>query len=411
MLKLILFTLILFILGFLFINTSLFDEKLNPEIKNIMQDHMMPAKANNIYFAMMDISKSNGGIQSADDSWKNLYKRCNNRKNTHCVKKMTEQLQKNPISDQRLILLLDRYLQLQQLPVYVDQSEISHKAQLPPFELIMQLNQVFIANSYLNKDTQTFSQFIKSDIRFWRKLLNESKLLLTKMVAAAVIRSDLEYLSASIGSMNFSQQELDDLLLITDDLNLSENNLSQSFKFEHRPIHQLFDKNNQENFSEFFNDLSFIVKWTIQPNATSNTYYEYFTKPLAELSAMSASDFYQTINSENYKKKKQETKKLIRFSPSSLYNLGGKKLVISLIGNAENYIKRIHDLNGMLRLTRLKIKLAENNMLGNPNDIEQWISQSNIKVPYKNEPMKFNKRDNKIYFNCLDQQAVCSVAL
>lgn len=414
-LKLILLSLILFTFIFLFINLSLFDEKLNPEIENILQDHVMPAKADNIYFAMMDIAKVSNKQQMnnhpIDNSWEHLYKRCNSRENTHCVNNMTAQLIKQPIKNEKLQLLLERYRQLYQLPVYVDQSQISHNEQLPPFELLMQLNQILIANSFINNDAQTFSQLIKNDINFWRKILSESKLLLTQMVATAVIRSDLDFLSASINSMNYSKQELNDLLAITDDLNLTENNLNQAFKFEHRPIHHLFDAKNQENFSEFFNNLSFIVKWTIQPNATSNTYYEHFTKPLAELSEMSANDFYQTINSDSYKNKKQEIKDLISFSPSILYNLGGKKLVISLIGKAEDYIKRIHDLNGMLRLTRLKIKMAENNLNGNANNIEAFIHQSGIKVPYKNESMKFNKKDNKIYFNCLDQQAVCSVAL
>jgi len=72
-----------------------------------------------------------------------------------------------------------------------------------------------------------------------------------------------------------------------------------------------------------------------------------------------------------------------------------------------DYIARVHDLNGMLQLLKLQLEISQNDS----RSAAQVVANSKYINPYTLEPMSYDEKDHRIYFECLDKTSTCELNL
>ncbi len=150
--------------------------------------------------------------------------------------------------------------------------------------------------------------------------------------------------------------------------------------------------------------------WFFQPNSTINTYHQYFTAPLINMPKLSVREFYNRIKPDATGQSDccfREFENMVSFSPASLYNIGGKMLLSTSPFGAQDYIARVHDLNGVISLVGLQLQLKD----VSEETIGDRISRSNITNPYTREPMIYDKENNWAGFECLNEDSFCKIRL
>lgn len=416
------------------INLPAFDEDLLPEvaaIKNIQAESFSEANA---YPALLAINSASGqSLQEAteevrrflnqkiettgidyldseaynkligrghDKSWQNLYISCNSRSDTSCMAKLHQELKQNPISDERLIEQLTRYDDFIEYTQYKELTQLDLNAFLGPFATLTKLKRIFVANAYANQTAEMYLDKLFKDMNFWRMVLKKSNLMLTKMIAVATLSDDINSISAVINQDALDSQQLTQLQTHIKTLNSTEIDMGTTIDFEFKYSMSLFDDAEAVSpvgMSEWIN--------FFQPKATHNTTYLYNFKPLKKVTSLNTVEFHQYLKSNQ---QHQDFVSPVSWSLSMLYNPTGKLLVGSTQVPAYNdYIGRVHDLNGMFHLLKLQIEIA----LNPDRPVEQVINESQYTNPYTLEPMSYKKDSHSIHFKCMDKTSSCELDL
>jgi hypothetical protein len=435
----------LFLLIITLANFSAFDEKLSPEIQAILQPDSMPEDSKNAYYAIFGLSAANGknivdtgkrlvkrnqhnreeintdeqskpdnseihGVPDLDKNWLNEFDNCTSRRSLSCARNLAKELLKHPIQSKRLPIMSMRYRSVLDMSDFQSVENITFTSSLPPYNVMMKLRQLYLAEAIQLKSVNQFFMAMNKDIVFWRMLLSNGNSLIDKMVAVASLWADMQtisdYLKTNTSLSNEQRKQLNQLLkpLTKDEIDINE-----AFQFEEKVFYNSLRTINPSELSTALGTSSTPMFWFIQPNATLNDYHEYFVKPLAELNLLSAEDFAKTINKSTAGEKSccfEEIDSLTNISPSNLYNVGGKMLLSSMLFRAQDYIARVHDLNGVIDLVRLQVQVANTDL-----PIIEFLGASSIKQPYNKQPMNYDKETNLLGFDCLDKGSVCQVSL
>lgn len=414
------------------INLPVFDEKLRPEVQAIKDIKAVPFAEANAFIDILSLggdetdlfesSKKirellnqkiiNTGLdyfdeneysryirQDLDTEWQQIYRTCNSRSDKKCASEVIQSVVNKPISDARLLTQLNKYRQLLSKNNYKESTNMDFTVPFPAFGPVMNLKRLYLANAYLNDDVESFFQIANQDYQFWRMVFENSHWLITRMVANASIRGSIQFLSLAIQEERLDSEQLWNLQELLEPLTPGKTNMAKVFDFEFKyglDFYEVAEKRGEFNTQKVFD--------FFQLNATHNLAFELTTKTLRKMAAMNSHEFYQYLNSEPaHILDKYEFK----WRPSSLYNPTGKLLVNYSQPAYQDYIGRIHDLNGMIHLLKLQIELA----LNADRPKVEVITQSKYVNPYTLKPMKYNKETNSIYFDCLDKTSVCGLDL
>lgn len=336
-----------------------------------------------------------------DDEWRSDLQSlsCNSRLSLDCAGQLIDEIQELDPEDPRLRVLLERYDEVLQTPNFLENEEADASTPLPSYGLLMQVARVRLAISYRQDTVEQFLVKVDQDMRFWRTVLRDGQTLIAKMVALAGLRNDLEFLSLLIRLRDLSEGELqsirDTLSPLTDD----ELDIGESFLTEVRIA--LLSEN-----------LLFVLvgnsSWTsrlfLQEKATLNDYYLRIVVPLRLRATLSAREFYEERGYDRIAH-------VLRVFPPPLYNLGGQLALkhMSTKSSAQDYISRVHDVNGRIALVLLQAEIAENPELG----VESILRSSTQKNPYTGESMDYDDSTRTIGFECLTENPgdICRVRI
>lgn len=423
-----LFSLILLFVSTVFIiNTPLFDEELEPELKKILQTPKEIAPQTNAYLALMGLPAADDkaiievgqqltarylhnrdslhkdelseqdtkeilGGKNLDSSWRNQYTACKARQETNCLSKMQAQIQAQPMTSARYTIMLQRYQQLLEMRQFQELQSATYASPIPQYGLPLSLAKIHLAQLALDSDPLIFLTAVQKDMAFWRRVLSQSSTLIGKMIATAAIWSDLRYLSDYLQNRKLSAEHLALVQQLLAPLNQQELSVEQAMAGELRGFASEY-KNAQQ---AWWNYIGF------QVNATLNSKYRTISRTEFALSKLPAAQFAKSMSDDIYNLPSQ-----LSWSPASLYNYTGKLLLQLANPAVIDYIARVHDLNGMLSLVRLQLALTEV-----PRDeVEALVKASAIKNPYTNQPMHWDKSKATLQFTCLSKQTVCQVKL
>jgi len=431
-----LFIVAIFIFSTLVINTSLFDERLDPRVATITQASIAtPAVAGNAYFALMGISAAAGnnisqtGLQLSkryiqnrergddalnsddyqeilevgqeiDKQWQQHYDNCSSRKEYGCLAKLSAQLQTTPIYGARLSLMLQRYDSIVQMTNYQNISHITHGTPMLKYGIILNVSNLKLAGLYNSATINQFLSQIVIEMKFWKMLLTDGSMIIDKMVAVAAIRNNLSYLSEFMLAHELSEQQKIVINSLLTPLNQTELDISESFISESRTIFQQITA-----ISSTFFDVKFML---LQPNASKNIFYQYFTEPMINLNKMKLAEFVKFLQSDNNNQRRMEVESLLSFAPDSLYNYNGKTFIsTNYCLNCQDYIARMHDLNNMINLLKLQLSLKAHHH----TTMVQAVLNSEIINPYTDKAYDFDSASNWLQFDCLDPSSKCRIKL
>lgn len=419
----------------LFINLPWFDEPLHPDLITLgtprsvsMEDNSFPlihglaaasnkhplAVGNAIIQALRDryqigervtlsheeMDKLLGGSE-LDEEWRSSFQTlgCNSRLSVDCAGRLIAEIEHVDLDQPRLRLLLGRYDEILQASGFAENEEFDAYTPLPRYGLLMQVARLRLAISYQRDTVTEFLSQVDEDIKFWRNMLSDGQSLIAKMVALAGFRNDLEYLSALLRLRDLSNSEIESVRGLLHPLSSDEQDIGESFLTELR-ISMLGDS----VLTVMLSDYSWAARMFIQERATLNEYYLSAIMPLRLRASLGAEEFYLQRGHEKLSYD-------VRAFPPPLYNLGGKLALKKMAAehSPQDYISRVHDVNGRVLLLFLQAEIEQNPQRG----VETIVNSSIHRNPYTGEPMKHDVSAHTIGFDCLTENPgdVCSVAV
>jgi len=420
-------TIVLFVAIVLVINTSPFDEELNPEIKKIMQDAPMPIVKGNAYYALMGINAKKdkdivqtgyeliilyqenlkrgndeltskdyqeilGVKNSIDSNWKTEFDFCDARNELNCLSHSSQKITTEFLNNPRLQTLLKRYDKILQMNTFDNFIHSTWNTPLASYGVMLNLSQIKLASAYQPQNRSGFLLNLYKDMAFWKMHLNQGKYLIDKMIAFAGIGRDLHYLSEYIRSYEIDESDHSLIKDILTPLSKQEIDLSQSFIAEARSMFNT--SKTMDSGSSLLENLFF------QPNATSNTYYERQLKLQLQQSKVSIAELIKQRKSNNRVDKSG-------FKLHYLYNFIGKTLLDYRSCACSNYIVRGHDLINFFKMVNIQFQAK----LSDAQTVQQLLLKPNNHNPINNKPFDYNEESKLLQFDCLDNHLQCQIKL
>jgi len=414
--------------GVAIINTDVFDENLSPELKTFLATANKASDDENAYLNILGLDASSErdphtvglkvvdlyhqksisdqpiqlsidehkdlyGETGLDESWQATYSElsCHARRKYDCFMRLVRQVQDKPITQQRLLLMIQRYEDTLLKTQFAESLEVDLSTPIPPYGLMVNLGRLKLAHSYVNDDTSIFLQNLSANMQFWRNVLRNGQTLITKMIGIISIRNNLLALSGFISQNELSQTQLDQIKSLSRSLSKDELDIREAMLGE------------LSFASSYLADYSGGIKSLfVQENASKNQYFELKVLPVLARSAISAKEL--KVSQKDFAN--QHSTEIDLSFPSILYNPISKTLLsLSNTQAYDDYIGRVHDLDGMFTLIALQLQLKMQSKL----PAQSVIQNSKFKNPYTGQPMDFDANNGLLGFECFNPADVCQI--
>ena len=408
-----------------FVNWSLFDETLVPELEALTKPTPLDM-ADNAYPLLVGLSSASDRdpfevgegvinllrskfeakqrIELSDQEFEHLHGpreidkqwqaelpslSCNARLAMDCADQLINELDNKILDNERIQVLLSRYDTMLEQAHFRENKEMDAYTPLPDFTLLMRISRIKLALAYRNQSADDFIKTVAKDMAFWKLMLREGQLLIAKMVSIAGVRNDLQFLSVLMRQKDITLEQQALLTQLTQPFTPEELDIGETFLAE--SIYMV-SSSNQDLLNEDSSWLiSSLIRLTTQRNATANEYYTYMVVPTQLRATLSSEEFYQQ---GGYKALYYP----FRTFPPSLYNLGGKITSKELANyRIQDYITRMHDMVGMISLAALQLEIETKPEL----PLAEVINRSVHRNPYTRQAMEYDSQTQTLGFDCL----------
>lgn len=176
---------------------------LNQEVEaNLAKQHTINTTENGYYFYLNDVTKSQYPLSPL---LANIVQAC---RAGDCSVLLSEHVAQLPTLLAEHQALLDFY---QSLRTFSDWHETipSDAFDLPPYQPLFHAQSVFLLQAWLavqQNDMALARQILDEDLKFWRKLLQNNRLLISKMVSGAAVTQHFNFAKLIKQSMSEEQQ-------------------------------------------------------------------------------------------------------------------------------------------------------------------------------------------------------------
>lgn len=243
---------------------------------------------------------------------------------------------------------------------------------------------------------------LHEDTAFWRRVITDSRLLVNRMIAVASIQTNVQLISEIIATYKLPTDKLQIAATAIRPLTNQERDLSGVFRYEfalgahmftHLDSHVYQTDCDSDSWSAcLFGKLS--TASLLKPNATINMSFEKFNR-IAQASKLPAKLFLEQVKQA---RGDNESGSFIKWHFA--YNPIGKMLN-TILGDSlyYNYVGRVHNLDGFLRLASLQVNMKRQEV--RDSQIASFLKNAgpNLYNPYTNEPMLWDTEKRSIYFH------------
>lgn len=419
---------LLFIAIVAIINTSPFDEGLNPEVKKIMHDIPMPVVEGNAYYALYGLNaiadkdmitaghelilrylenrnNSNDELTTNDyeellglnsqesTSWKIEGLSCDSRTDYRCLNTSSKMIANEDLNNPRLQVMLERYRNIIEMKVYDNFQDMTMATPLAAYGDMLKLSHINLASTYQPINRSEFILQLHKDMMFWKMILNKGQFVIDKMIAVAAIGKDVNFLSEYF--RNNSILKSDEILIknILAPLTADELDISDSFITESMGFFNSIDTA-ETNFT-WFKNLVF------QPNATKNYYFESYLQNQIHFSQLPLNEMILEYPS------KSNDNKNTQYKLHYLYNFSGKSLIDIGMPSYSDYIIRGYDLNNIIKMANIQLQAK----LSDQQTIQQLLSQPKNANLFNNKPFEYDEKTQLLQFKCLAKHSQCKIKL
>ena len=334
------------------------------------------------------------GRATEDVAWRANFSSlsCNSRFSLDCADRLIAEVARAGTNEPRLRVLLDRYEQILGTRRFEENQEFDASTPVPAYGALLPVARIRLAASYGRDPTPLFLSKVAEDVAFWKKMLRDGQTLIAKMVALAGLRNDMAFVSTLMRQRNLDEPDVEALRQFVRPLTTEERDIGDAFRFEMR-IAVVSAKSM----------VGLPVRLVWQENATLNEYFNSIMLPMQLRAALSPEEFY---GRQGY----QRLSYGIRVFPPPLYNLGGKLVLKHMIPpDLPDYISRVHDLDGRIRLVLLQAEIARSPV----RDVQAIVNASSYRNPYTGNPMRYDAAARTIGFDCLERSSneLCAVVV
>lgn len=404
--------------GFLLINV--FDEELKPEAAAYVQ---LPkprfADGENAYFAFMgflapagaqphavgreiiaayetalaknpflDTFKADDYLKGAKLSVQGKPESCDPGKE-RCLDRYLadEALFRQLLSDNQV--LLERYRALYSYPHFEETATPGIAAPIAGFPVrLVPLVNAEIAFDVQRGEYSRALDRLEQDIAFWRRLLRESRTLVSKMVAVGALHRDYRLLSEMVDFDAAAAQHFARIRKLVVLLDRQEANIAECMRWEAAMGDRVLRSISAQDKSWWSGYLL---------HATLNESYEK-VKAHADLAELPAFRLQQA-KKDLERKDQEESDSWWRHA----YNPVGRIFNSNSVAYAP-YVERVHDLDGYMRLVALQMQISQRRL--SDAEIPGFLKSAGKRYadPYTDRPMQWDPRRRLILFKGMSKQ-------
>lgn len=307
--------------------------------------------------------------------------------------------------------LLERYQRLLEQSRWIDQVPTDISLPFPPFGTVMDGQRVLMAKVLvLAKESRTLemNQLLASDLRFWRRVLSSTNMLITKMIAVAALDRHFSVANFSLRQLSLDAQRKAIPEEWMQPISDEEKSLHKVMIGEWIFATSLMKQTNDDDWDALVDPPSF-------DQAPKHHWYSLLGKPLYRYqdTVNSFAESYSQISNAgdvNYKSLRSSITRIDaeidsqsagKFPIHSAYNPIGQILVAMSQYSFSDYIRRVADIEGVRRATLAAIELRGASV--KLEDLPSALSKSSQRNPYTNEPFSWDAKEKVIVFKGLEK--------
>ena len=316
--------------------------------------------------------------------------------------------------------VLDRYIKLLGYSVY--QAKIPKTTEeIPSFGDVAYGHKLLMKSAMLsaiNGDKPHVIALLEADLKFWRLVLANSEILITKMIAAAYVRNHFLQGNKILRVLHESHRQHTLPLAWLDEISPSERSLRRPLIGEWRFISNYYDSfalytpEPHYLFENRLEHLKSIAKSTalvplFQPQESKNTlaadmrwYIDFQDVPLSDVSMTIAEaklappdETYPTPSGMSFLTPPNVSKPFSR-----IYNATGDYLFTPLRFDI-SWITRTADLEGVRRAAVVTTLMREQQI--EPEDVAGFLEESEYRNPYSDDPFDWDANAQDVTFDGL----------
>lgn len=306
-------------------------------------------------------------------------------------------------------ILLERYRALYNYPLF--RETILPRIIAPIFAepaILASLSRAQQAIVALEGKPRTALQNLRDDTVYWRHVLEQSRGLISRMLAVATIYGNAQLISEIVATVPLDGQTLAIAADAVRPLAASGYDLSKVFRYEFAHGMHVFAHASVYSDQPCLSD----VPWSycllqkladsmfLKPNATINLHYETYRDATA-LNRLPLPDFIKTVRA---RRADEESQSDWPWSWHFAYNPVGKIYSSMSSSIYDSYTGRIHNLDGFLRPVSLQIAIKQTAI--RDADIPKFLGRVRPELhnPYTGEPMQWDNQNRTLYFNGMNEK-------
>ena len=287
-------------------------------------------------------------------------------------------------------VLVARTYRLYRYPHYREAMKETAVAPLPLYStLVSDLILAKIGLQAARGEQLLALEALEQEVRFWRMVLRESRMLITKMVAVNRLKRSFRLASEIMATYPSNSAQTAVLIRMLAPLSTEELNMARTFRSEF-----VFEKGMVENISadamtdaDEGNKLMWRLTelFLFKRNATINLLYAR-NRDLAALGVLPADEFLKQVAHIQTDAAQRSHWRSWHY----VYNPVGKILGEVAIPDYVRYIGRVHNLDGLLRLVKLQLLMQQRGVSDTQGADFLAKADTALVNPYTRQPMEWD---------------------
>lgn len=301
--------------------------------------------------------------------------------------------------------LLERYLGLIALPAWREIVPTDISAPLPSYHVVMNGQKFLLLKANvlaMRGDATEVSQLLGRDLRFWRRALESSEILISKMIATTAINRNLKVGAAVLRALPPGKMPEatppDWTIGLTDAERSMRRCMTGEWVYVSNTIRDFAANGYSAEWlgeSSFDRATNFLRKQFLKPQDTINLNAELYARVGELLEGVSFANYEAATNrvAELSTQRTDDSR-----SRWSLYNPGGRPLVRDF-PDFSKYARRVSDIEGVRRAALLAVDLHQARV--KLDDMPIAIAASDRRNPYDGKPFAWDAAKAEIVFRGL----------
>ncbi len=310
-------------------------------------------------------------------------------------------------------VMLGRYLSLYEYESFVSPATPSFDEPVPRFLAMNAMHALLHARigiEYMSGNAERALGEVARDIDFQRHLLARSDSMILKMIAVNLLSRDLHLFTQMLDASGLEPHATRPVARALVDLNEAERSIAAPMRRELQAAARMYL--NQVALAATLRESQDDAKpsWLVsvgisaayKPRATVNLFYRTVYRPVVELSTLVGPPLLQRwAERAGLRTNGDDSGRWLQYLTSLPFNPVGEILVGVTRGAWDVYVARLHDLNGLLRLARLKARIVSEKIA--LADVPEFIREGSGEEtdPYTGNPMTYDPEGRTIGFEAL----------